>query len=142
MTGLRLGDLVALPIEAVGPKAIVLVTRKRKGRAVIPILPALRRHLDRLIGDRKTGPVLLNSRKKPWTESGLGCVFQKAKPKGFNRTMHDLRGTYVTWLAIKGLTDEEIARIVGWTANRVSEIRARYVDEARVVVSLVERLSA
>jgi len=56
--------------------------------------------------------------------------------------MHDLRGTYATWLAIKGLTDEQIARIIGWTAKRVSEIRARYVDEARVVVSLVERLSA
>jgi len=41
-----------------------------------------------------------------------------------------------------GLTDDEIARIVGWTAKRVSEIRARYVDEARVIVSLVERLSA
>lgn len=142
MTGLRLGDLVTLPIEAVGPKAIVLTTRKRKGRAVIPILPALRHHLDRLIGDRTTGTVLLNSRKKPWTESGLGTVFQRSKPKGFDRTIHDLRGTYVTWLATKGLTDEEIARIVGWTAKRVSEIRARYVDEARVVVSLVERLSA
>lgn len=142
MTGLRLGDLVTLPIEAVGAKAIVLTTRKRKGRAVIPILPALRHHLDRLIGDRETGTVLVNSRKMPWTESGLGTVFQRNKPKGFDRTIHDLRGTYVTWLAIKGLTDEEIARIVGWTAKRVSEIRARYVDEARVVVSLVERLSA
>ena len=45
-------------------------------------------------------------------------------------------------LAMKGLTDEQIARIIGWSAKRVSEIRARYVDEARVVISLVERLTA
>lgn len=56
--------------------------------------------------------------------------------------IHDLRGTFVTFLATKRLTDQEIARIVGWTAQRVAEIRARYVDEERVVVSLVERLSA
>ena len=46
------------------------------------------------------------------------------------------------FLASRGLTDEQIARIIGWTAAKVGEVRARYVDEARVVVSLVERLSA
>ena len=56
--------------------------------------------------------------------------------------LHDLRGTYVTFLASKRLTDDEISRIVGWTERRIHEIRARYVDEERVVVSLVERLSA
>jgi hypothetical protein len=43
---------------------------------------------------------------------------------------------------MRGLTDEEIARIIGWTAKRIGEIRARYVDEARVLVSLIDRLSA
>lgn len=140
LTGLRLGDLVRLDWADVGDKAIVLVTRKRKGRAVIPITPTLRRHLHKR--PHRTGAVLRNSRGTAWTESGLGSVFQKAKPAGFDRRIHDLRGTYVTWLAIKGLTDEEIARIVGWTARRVADIRARYVDEARVVVSLIDRLSA
>lgn len=65
----------------------------------------------------------------------------RQKPDSFDRTMHDIRGTFVTWLAKKGLTDEEISRIVGWTAKRVSDVRARYVDEARVIVSLVDRLS-
>ena len=139
-TGLRLGDLVALDWADVGEKAIVRVTAKRKGRAVIPILPELRQLLDSRA--HRAGAVLRNSRGKPWTESGLGSVFQKHKPEGFDRTIHDLRGTYVTWLAIKGLTDEEIARTVGWTAKRISQIRARYVDEARVVISLVDRLSA
>jgi integrase len=139
-TGLRLGDLVRLDWASVGPSAIILTTRKRKGRAVIPILPTLRRLLDKR--EWRTGPILRNSRGQPWTESGLGSVFQKFKPKGFDRTIHDLRGTFVTWLAVKGLTDDEIARTVGWTAKRVSAIRSRYVDETRVVISLVERLSA
>lgn len=140
MTGLRLSDLVALEWRHVHANAIILVTKKRKGRAVIPILPELRTWLDER--RRDSGPVLLNSRKRGWTASGLGGVFQTHKPADFDRTIHDLRGSYVTWLAVKGLTDEEIARIVGWTAKRVGEVRARYVDEARVVVELTKRLSA
>lgn len=141
LTGLRLGDLVRLDWKQVFDKQITVEkTRKRGGRAVIPILPELRALLDEI--GRKDGTVLLNSRGKAWTESGLETVWQRRKPEGFDRTLHDLRGTYVTFLAAKGLTDEQIARIIGWTAAKVAEIRARYVDEARVVVSLVERLSA
>lgn len=140
LTGLRLGDLVRLDWTHVSEKAIILTTKKRQGRAVIPILPELRALLDNR--PHREGTILRNSRGKPWTESGLGSVSQKKMPADFDRTMHDLRGTYVTWVAMKGLTDDEIARIVGWTAKRIGEIRARYVDEARVVVSLVERLTA
>lgn len=152
-TGLRLGDLVRLEWSHVGDKAIVLVTRKRKGRVVIPVTPTLRRLLDRirqwqdaLVAELKLESppttVLCNSRGQSWTESGLGSVFQKSKPAGFDRRIHDLRGTYATWLATKGLTNEEIARILGWTAKRVDTIRARYVNEERVVISLLERMSA
>jgi integrase len=139
LTGLRLGDLVRLEWSHVGDKAIVLTTRKRKGRAVIPILPELRRLLD--AREHRTGTILQTTRGTSWTESGLGTVFQRAKPEGFDRTIHDLRGTYVTWLAIKGLTDEQIARIVGWTARRIGEVRARYVDEARVITSMVDMIN-
>ena len=141
LTGLRLGDLVRLDWAQVGEQAIIVEkTRKRGGRAVIPMYTELRQWLDaRTV---KTGPVLLNSRKKAWTESGLETVWQRRKPKGFDRTIHDLRGTFVTFLALKGLTDEEIARVVGWTAKRVAQIRARYVDEARTIITLAGRLSA
>jgi len=131
---------VALDWTHVQEKAIVLTTSKRSGRAVIPIFPELRQFLDTL--EHREGRILRNSRGKGWTPSGLESVFQKKKPKGFDRTIHDIRGTYVTWLATKGLTDEEIARIVGWTAQRIAGIRSRYVDEARVIVSLINRLSA
>jgi hypothetical protein len=66
----------------------------------------------------------------------IGCSRQTSS------AIHDLRGTFVNWLAMRGLTDDEIARIVGWTAKRIGQIRGRYIDEARVVISLVERLGA
>ncbi|GHC96815.1 hypothetical protein GCM10019060_27030 [Novosphingobium pokkalii] len=150
LTGLRLGDLVRLSWEQVGQKAIV-VERKRQGCAIIPILPDLSHLLDQLAADikpddqgkrHKTGPILRNSRGQGWIESGVESVWRKAKPKGFDRVIYDLRGSYVTFLAQQRLTDEEIARIIGWTAQRIAEIRARYVDEERVIINLVERLSA
>lgn len=140
LTGLRLGDLVRLDWANVGDKAIIVTTRKRNGRAIIPITPDLRAHLESR--EYREGAILRNSRGEAWTESGLGSVWQKRKPAGFDRTMHDLRGTYATTLAIKGFTDEEIARSLGWTAKRISEIRARYVDEARTVISMLDKLSA
>lgn len=146
LTGLRLGDLVDLEWSHIGTQSIVFTTSKRKRRVVIPILRELRQLLNEIGG---TGHVLKNSRGQPWTESGLGGVFQKAKnaakdaETGFNHVLriHDLRGTYVTWLANQGLTDQEIARIVAWSEKQVAEIRRRYVDEQHVVSSLVERLN-
>jgi len=140
LTGLRLGDLVRLDWANVSEKAIVVTTRKRGKRAVVPVTPELRAHLD--ARPHRTGPVLQNSRGEGWTESGLESVWQKHKPANFDRRLHDLRGTYVTRLAAKGLTDQEIARVIGWSTTRIAEIRARYVDEARVVISLIDRLSA
>lgn len=141
LTGLRLGDLVDVGWEHVGKQSIVYVSAKRKRRVVIPILPDLRA----LIGDTGQGTILKNSRGKAWTESGLGGVFQKAKDaaKGFDVSLrlHDLRGTYATWVAMQGLTDQEIGRIVGWSEKRVAEIRRRYIDEEHIVASLVARLS-
>lgn len=140
LTGLRLGDLVRLNWCNVGERAISVATRKRGGRAVIPIYGELGALLDDI--GRKEGPVLLHSKGKAWTEDGLKTAFQRAKPKGFDRRIHDLRGTFVTFLCVKGFTDQEIARIIGWGAARIGDVRARYVDEARVVVALAERMSA
>lgn len=141
LTGLRLGDLCELRWKHVFDRAIILVTEKRKGEAVIPIYNDLRTFLDEIGRGEPEQPVLLNSRGKGWTPSGLETVWQRRQPEGFDRTLHDLRGTFVTWLAMKGLTDREIADVIGWTTTRIAAIRARYVSRARVVVNLAERLS-
>lgn len=144
-TGLRLGDLVKITWGEVGKSAIIRMTnkgKKRNARAVIPILVPLKNWLNQTPECNRSGPILRNSRGEGWTPSGLGSVFQKHKPDSFDRTMHDLRGTFCTRLILKGLTDEETAMIMGWTSTRIGEIRKRYVDEARVILNLAERLSA
>jgi FixJ family two-component response regulator len=40
-----------------------------------------------------------------------------------------------------GLSNEEIARIVGWSMQTVEQVRARYVDEVRVISSLSQRIN-
>lgn len=140
MTGLRLGDLVSLDWSHVGQNAIVILTSKRKVRAAIPMHRELRKFLDAL--PHREGSVLRNSKGEAWTASGLKSSWRKVKPAGFDRRLHDLRGTCATWLATHGLTDNDIATVLGWKASRVSEIRARYVDEARTVISMAERLNA
>jgi integrase len=137
-TGLRLSDLVALDWSHVGDHSICVTTAKRRTRAVIPLYPALRA----LLGPRGSGSVLTRLRGGPWTAGGLKTAFQRAKPEGFDRRIHDLRGTFVTRLCMADFTDEQIARIIGWGVKRVAEIRARYVDETRVVIALAERMGA
>lgn len=140
LTGLRLGDLVKLDWSQVHASAIVVErTGKRKTRATIPILPETRKLLDRI--GRKKGPVLLNSRGGKWTESGLGGVFQKLKPDWFDRTIHDLRGTFATRCILAGLTDQQVAGILGWESKDIATIRARYVDSERVIVELAEMIA-
>lgn len=141
MTGMRLGDLVKVEWDHIKGQSIRFMTAKRKRVVTVPIFPELRAWLDTL--PHREGILLRNSYGKPWTASGLGGVYQKAKNKaGIDVHIHDLRGTYATWLCVKGLTDEEIARIMGWSPKIVSDLRIRYVDEARVVTSIIERLSA
>ena len=141
MTGFRLGDLVNIEWRHVQGQVIKFTTAKRKKVATVPIFPDLRKFLDAL--PHREGPILRNSFGRKWTSSGLGGVYQKAKNKaGIDVHIHDLRGTYVTWLCVMGLTDQEVSKIVGWSESTVAEIRLRYVDQARVVVSIVERLSA
>jgi hypothetical protein len=43
---------------------------------------------------------------------------------------------------IAGLNDQEIADILGWTTKQAALIRVKYVDQARVVVAIGQRISA
>jgi len=157
-TGLRRGDLVALPWSAVGEHAIVWQTSKSRGRArvVIPLLDETKALLAKIkarheremseLEPKKRRPlpetVLANSRWQPWTAMGFGSRFNDAKREsGIAVNLHDLRGTFATRCVRAGLTDQEVANILGWTAKDIAEIRRRYVDEARVVVAIAERLA-
>nr|WP_317894130.1 tyrosine-type recombinase/integrase [uncultured Sphingomonas sp.] len=158
-TGMRRGDLVKLPWDAIYPDAIIWRTGRSKGRAVItvPLIPEIREVLARIKArhaaemdarppeKRKPLPktVLANSRWVPWTATGFGSRFHDAKvASGLDRNFHDLRGTFITRLILAGLTDDEIAKIVGWTTEEISVIRVKYCGDSRVVIALAERIAA
>lgn len=135
LTGLRIGDLLRLAWEDLQPGYIALSTRKTGGEAIIPLHPELARFL--------TGPgrgeVLRDSRGKPWSMEGWKSAWGRAQPEGFDRHVHDLRGTFATRLMAAGFTDTEIALVMGWKAERIAAIRMRYVDRSRVARALAER---
>lgn len=138
LTGLRVSDLLALTWEHLHPGYISLLTGKSRHRteAIIPLYPELARFF--------TGPgmgvVLRNSRGRPWTADGWQSSWGKVQPAGFDRHLHDLRGTFATRLMAAGFSDVEIAAVMGWGAERIAAIRSRYVDRGRVAKALAERL--
>lgn len=157
-TGLRRGDLVGVPWSAVGDHAIIWQTNKSRGKAriVVPMLPETRLLLDRIKArhaaemdqrrpsKRRPLPetILANSFWRPWTAMGFGSRFNDAKREsGIALNLHDVRGTFATRCMIAGLTDQEIADILGWDTKDVAAIRIKYVDQARVVVALGKRIS-
>lgn len=164
-TGLRRQDLVTLTWDQIGEFAIVKTALKRsKGkrrRVTIPHTPQLAKLLEELRSrKRKEGvdTVLVNSRGTPWTGWGFSHVFNEIRdlvgiahvdldPDGEERRrtkhLHDVRGTFCTMLLAEwDLTDKEAAEIMGWSVDRVANIRKVYVDDLRVVVALAERIAA
>jgi integrase len=157
-TGLRRGDLVRLPWSAVGEHAIIWKTSKSKGRTqiAVPMLPETHELLARIKARyedamakqrphrRKPLPetVLSNSRWEPWQPGGFGSRFNDAKVASkLDRNLHDLRGTFITRVCMVGLTDDEIAKIVGWDTKDIAAIREKYVNNARVVIAIGERIA-
>lgn len=136
LTGLRQSDLLRLSWEHIGKHDIELTAQKTNSRVVIPLHPALKAEL----GKRGKGEVLRNASGNPWTASGFRTAWQRARPSGFDRTFHDLRGTFVTKLASAGFGDQELAYITGWTTEKVAAIRQRYVDRARVARKMARRI--
>lgn len=136
LTGLRISDLLRLAWEDLQPGYIALKTAKTGGEAIIPLHPELARFF--------TGPgcgaVLRTSQGEPWTKDGFQSSWMRMRPKGFDRKVHDLRGTFATRLMTAGFTDTEIAMVMGWRAERIAAIRMRYVDRSRVARAMSERL--
>ena len=74
---------------------------------------------------------------------GLGSRFRDGRDAaGTSVHLPDLRGTFATRCMIAGLTDQEIADILGWTTKDVSKIRSKYVSQHRVVVEIRKRIAA
>ncbi len=106
----------------------------------MPIYPPIRAILN---DAPRIGPIVFtNTRGRPWTADGFSTAFQKAKKKAGiqNLRFHDLRGNAVTYLYTEGLSDLEVADIVGWSEESVRQIKKRYVSRKAVASALIERL--
>lgn len=161
LTGLRREDLVTVNETNVWEHAIVKkalkVSKRRRRHAAMPRLPELNALLEELKTRRRREGVttlLVNSRGLPWTGDGFGGQFNRVRDAADiahvdeetgerrRKHLHDVRGTFATRLILAGLTDDEAANVLGWSPDRIATIRRIYVDQARVVVSIGERISA
>ncbi len=148
-SGLRRTDLVALPINACGEHAIVWETSKSRGSRIVtvPMIPRLA-SLVRELKTRQRAPgietLLVNSRRRSWSPDGLNSSYtaERSRLKLPSKHLHDFRGTYATELMLIGMTDKEIGDQLGWAPTRVADIRRLYVDQARTVVAMGEKLMA
>lgn len=142
LTGLRRGDLVALRWADVGDLAITLRTRKTKTHATIPLLRETRELLAEIGRREATATVLTNAHGSAWGANSLSHrVKHFADLASVERSLHDARGTFATRLRLAGLTEEEIAEVMGWERDRVRRILARYVDSERIVRALVRKVA-
>lgn len=161
LTGFRRADLVSLTFDHIGQFAVsktaLKKSRGKRRRAVIPMTE----ELESLLAELRTryraegvNTVLVNSFGRPWSGDGYGGSFNRIRDAaGIAHTdedgttrlkhLHDVRGTFCTMLiADCGLTDEEAAPIMAWSKERIGRIRRVYVDDARVVVAIGERIAA
>ncbi|MFI0848543.1 tyrosine-type recombinase/integrase [Mesorhizobium sp. IMUNJ 23232] len=142
-TGLRLGDLLHLSWSRIEEDAIVITTGKSRHRreAIIPIYDELREVLECI--PQRSPVVLTNSRKRPWR--GFNASFRKAKelawPEGKDLHFHDLRGTAATKFYTAGLSEREIAEVMGWEEESVSRIIRRYVGRQAAIKERILKLN-
>jgi integrase len=154
LTGVRRADLVGLcwdEIEAVKISRVTLKSRRRRKRAIIPITPTLRDLLDELRTRRRqvgVETVLVNSMGEAWSPDGFGHRFNAVRDRldvrhsdGRRKHLHDVRGTYATSLVRYGLSDQEVADILGWSTGQVADVRKLYVQDDAAILGIGERIA-
>lgn len=161
LTGLRRADLVSLTFDHIGKFAVsktaLKKSRGKRRKATIPMTDGLEALLTELRTRHRVegvNTVLVNSFGRPWTGDGFGGSFNRIRDAakivhrdedGEERLkhLHDVRGTFCTMLlADCELTDQQAALVMAWSEKRIARIRSTYVDGARVVVAIGERIAA
>lgn len=132
-TGLRGSDLVRVTWPHIGKEAIKLPTGKSRGKkfVIVPIIPALR-NLLATMDKTDVGTVLVSSKGKPWTFSGLQTAMQRIKKaRGITGLRwHDLRGTAATRFIRAGLPPTDVALVMAWERDRIQALASYVTAEA------------
>lgn len=165
LTGFRRADLVTASkahVQATFLQKKALKASRGKRRLVtMPRLPRLDALLEELEGRARADGVetlLVNSYGRPWSGDGFGGSFNRIRDAAGivhvdpdtgqqrRKHLHDVRGTFCTELILAGiaagepLSDQAVGESMGWSAERVGNIRKTYVDQAQVVVAIGERI--
>ena len=160
-TGLRRGDLSRLRWTDISETSIELATGKSRGRKriIVPLLPEARTVLAECREAQQAfeaaavaagkAPVasmfvLTTHLGGPWSKDGpTGGWIRAAKAcePPVQKHLHDLRGTFATLLMGRGLSDEQIADVMGWESKDVAKIRRRYVDRDLIAQQIADRLA-
>jgi integrase len=93
---------------------------------------------------KRSTTVLTSSLGRPWTTSGFGVSFHRAKlAAGIGGLLHfhDLRGTAATKFYIAGLPERVIAEMLGWQEENVGKIIRRYVDRTAATKAIILQLN-
>ena len=139
LTGIRKGDLIKLTWDADKGEYLEWKTSKTGKRIFVPVLPELRALMD---GMERFDTILTNSHDKPWKAPALQNAFRRAKMGAdIKKRFHDLRGTFATMLIERGVSDQRVADIMGWSKYRVAEIRRVYVDNSAIIKDVLRQLS-
>jgi integrase len=136
-TGIREGDILRLPRSIVKGGCITFTTSKRLVAIDITVLPDLRKAIQEA---PKHDAITLcaNSRGKPWTESGFRASWRTERRKLESAgliepglTFHGLRHTVATVLAEAGVSEEDIAAVLGQKTSRMASHYSRTADRSR-----------
>lgn len=146
-TGMREGDMLRLPISAIGADTIIFRQGKTGERVEMPIDDDLRPYLALPI-KRDAVTAVVGKRGRSLTESGFRGVFFKfirgLEARGLVQpglTFHGLRHTVGTRLAERGGTDSEIQSMLGHQTPDQARTYRRGVDKIRGAQAAVTLLS-
>lgn len=120
-TGMRRGEMFNLSWDNVDLKArlIHILISKNGERRSVPINTTLLNELNK--EEDKTGKVIKLNFSFEWLRYKFKCLLKKCNIKNFR--FHDLRHTFASWLAIKGVSLYTIKELLG---HKTIEITQRY----------------
>lgn len=128
-TGMRRGEMLNLLWSNVDLKTrlIHILISKNGERRSIPINTTLFKELNKI--EDKTGKVIKLSVGIQGIKYKWGCILKKCNIKNFR--FHDMRHTFASWLAIKGISLYTIKELLGHKTIEMTQRYAHLSPDAR-----------
>jgi integrase len=129
-------------------KAIVLTTKKNKGRNFLPALPELQAFLADLRKTATSTLIAVRDDGTPWEtevdmQTRCSHFFRDLEAKGLigsGTTLHGLRSSYAAWWKRNGATNREIADLLGDESEAMGAHYSRHVERESNVIRAFEKL--